>query len=491
MKKHLVILMSLFSSIFLFSQQDIRKRSIKKTLQCNPSIFLSQTNQLKLVDTSTNPFTYNNIGLANSFNYNAMGYNPVDSFLYAIKVSNSNEIVKINPTNGIVTPIGNINKLPVATYINGEIDDVGNFYVMDNTFTDALYKVNLTTLTSTKITLSRKIYSADFAFNPINGLLYGVNSASDTNSPGDYGKLYTINPQTGIVNFIGSSYAGNQVYGAMMGVVTGELYGSENSGNFYQFNILTGERTLISGAPPSSGNDGAHCVLSSFTLGIDLYITKTDNKTQYIPGTSNTYTIVAGNNGPYGTLGATVSDPLPLNIPSSNMSYRVTSLSGGATSNVIGTQIGAINDKVNLPVGAKVTYEVIINVPYTYVGDLTNKATINAPVNSSNDINLANNTASDTDTTTICYKPGNFNMNGTPTRVGITNLQKQVGWPENIPNGFIALESKSTGLVITRVQNNTMITEPKEGMIIYDINANCVSLYNGSIWKCIKQDCNN
>lgn len=479
--------MSLFSPISLFSQQDISEKNMKKTLQCNPSIFLSQTNQLKLVDTSTNPFTYNNIGVANTFNYNAMGYNPVDSFLYAIRVSNSNEIVRINPSTGIVSLIGNITNLPVATYINGEIDDVGNFYVMDNTFTDALYRVNLTTLTATKITLSRKIYSADFAFNPVNGLLYGVNSASDVTSPGDYGKLYTINPQTGTVTLIGSSYTGNQVYGAMMGVVTGELYGSENSGNFYQFNILTGERTLISGAPASSGNDGAHCVLSSFTLGIDLYITKTDNKTQYIPGTINTYTIVAGNNGPYGTLGATVSDPLPLNIPAANMSYRVISLSGGATSNVIGTQMGAINDKVNLPVGAKVTYEVNINVPYSYVGDLTNTATIVAPINSSNDINPANNSASDTDTTIICYKPGNFNMSGTPTKVGITNLQKLVGWPENIPNGFVVLESKSTGLVITRVLNNSMITEPKEGMIIYDINANCVSLYNGTIWKCIKQ----
>lgn len=82
---------------------------------------------------------------------------------------------------------------------------------------------------------------------------------------------------------------------------------------------------------------------------------------------------------------------------------------------------------------------------------------------------------------------------GTPaqyTKMGITVQQKQAAWPENIPNGFIALESKEKGLVITRVQNQTQIADPKAGMIIYDIDANCVKLFNGTIWNCIKKSCN-
>ncbi|MGL5233581.1 MAG: hypothetical protein ACRC8Z_02335, partial [Empedobacter falsenii] len=88
-----------------------------------------------------------------------------------------------------------------------------------------------------------------------------------------------------------------------------------------------------------------------------------------------------------------------------------------------------------------------------------------------------------------CTNPA---IGGTPdgyTNVGITTQTKQQVWPENIPNGFLALESNTKGMVITRVQNSTKITEPKEGMIIYNIDAKCVQLYNGSVWKCIKNTC--
>lgn len=89
-----------------------------------------------------------------------------------------------------------------------------------------------------------------------------------------------------------------------------------------------------------------------------------------------------------------------------------------------------------------------------------------------------------------CTKPGDFTENGTPTKVGITVQQKQAGWPESVPNGFIALESKEKGFVITRVQNSGSISDPKAGMLIYDKDANCVKLFNGTIWKCIAKSCN-
>ena len=84
-------------------------------------------------------------------------------------------------------------------------------------------------------------------------------------------------------------------------------------------------------------------------------------------------------------------------------------------------------------------------------------------------------------------------IGGTPggyTKIGITDQQKQQNWPYNIPNGWIALESKTKGMVITRVANQSAIKEPKEGMIIYDIAARCIKLYDGSRWKCIERNCN-
>src|SRR5690606_4971446 len=85
----------------------------------------------------------------------------------------------------------------------------------------------------------------------------------------------------------------------------------------------------------------------------------------------------------------------------------------------------------------------------------------------------------------FCVKPG---QSGTPdgySNLGITVQDKQTSWPGSIPNGWIALESKSLGMVISRVTDETSVADPKEGMLIYDITAACVKLYNGTEWKCI------
>ena len=51
--------------------------------------------------------------------------------------------------------------------------------------------------------------------------------------------------------------------------------------------------------------------------------------------------------------------------------------------------------------------------------------------------------------------------------------------------GWIALESKTKGFVLNRLttaQKQALI--PVEGMIVFDTNLNCVSVYNGTVWKC-------
>lgn len=83
-----------------------------------------------------------------------------------------------------------------------------------------------------------------------------------------------------------------------------------------------------------------------------------------------------------------------------------------------------------------------------------------------------------------------FTLTGISNLVGFAN-----GWPGNVPNGFIAIESKNKGFVITRVANTNAITNPIEGMLIYDISAPCVKLYTvigpGVTlgWKCLEKLC--
>lgn len=86
---------------------------------------------------------------------------------------------------------------------------------------------------------------------------------------------------------------------------------------------------------------------------------------------------------------------------------------------------------------------------------------------------------------------------GEITKVGISVQQRQVGWPENIPNGHIVLESKEKGLVITRVAHVSFVPQPTDsivspfaGMLVYDIQDLCVKLFNGVNWKCLERSCN-
>lgn len=97
-----------------------------------------------------------------------------------------------------------------------------------------------------------------------------------------------------------------------------------------------------------------------------------------------------------------------------------------------------------------------------------------------------------------CYKPGASGSPASYTKLGISTLSGRYrNWPEGpdvsqggIPNGFLALNSADKGMVISRVANSSVILEPKKGMIIYDMAAQCIKLYNGTGWNCIKRTCN-
>ncbi|GEN77725.1 Ig-like domain-containing protein [Chryseobacterium hagamense] len=112
--------------------------------------------------------------------------------------------------------------------------------------------------------------------------------------------------------------------------------------------------------------------------------------------------------------------------------------------------------------------------------------------------NLTSNQATITTAVDYCTKPG---LTGTPdayTDLGISTLSSRFkNWPAGpgisnggIPNGAVALESSGKGLVITRVAGTAAVADPVKGMIVYDRSAQCVKLYNGSVWNCIKRSCN-
>lgn len=112
------------------------------------------------------------------------------------------------------------------------------------------------------------------------------------------------------------------------------------------------------------------------------------------------------------------------------------------------------------------------------------QGTVGQPVGSSQNVNV----------NPCCTNPPNTNPATDFTKTGISTLEGfaggTTGWPNNVPNGFIAIESKTKGFVITRVSSSASIANPVEGMLIYDILASCVKLYNGTAWNCLEQNCN-
>ena len=97
----------------------------------------------------------------------------------------------------------------------------------------------------------------------------------------------------------------------------------------------------------------------------------------------------------------------------------------------------------------------------------------------------------------VCYNPVTNTTAGTPVNHGIT-LLKRAGadngnWPMNRNSAHTALESNTKGFVITRVPTSGLsaITNPVEGMMVYDTTAKCLKIYvvdntvpANTGWKC-------
>jgi uncharacterized repeat protein (TIGR01451 family) len=141
---------------------------------------------------------------------------------------------------------------------------------------------------------------------------------------------------------------------------------------------------------PNPGNNSSTSTVPS-APSADLSITKTDGTTTYTPGGTTTYTIVASNVGPSNAPGAMVTDAFPAALTATWTCVGA----GGGTCTASGS--GNINDTVNLPVGASVTYTVTATISSAAAGNLVNTATVTAPAGVT-DTNPGNNSATDTDT---------------------------------------------------------------------------------------------
>ena len=227
---------------------------------CSSNFYQVISGQLKLLDPLTGQ--YSNIGSTAGFDYNAIGYNTQDNYIYGIQEDGANygDLLKI-ANDGSVTDLGLPTGLPRASNdFAGDFDLSGNLYILTNT--QALYKVNVASLTATLIptTGDAIVGASDLVF--VNGSLYLLQGdiLSVVN-------LTTDNVTTGTVSGPSGWLSAGNSFGAGWTDSSGELFFSNNlSGSIYQitnYNSSTPTATFKVTGTVTSVNDGASCALAA------------------------------------------------------------------------------------------------------------------------------------------------------------------------------------------------------------------------------------
>jgi uncharacterized repeat protein (TIGR01451 family) len=188
--------------------------------------------------------------------------------------------------------------------------------------------------------------------------------------------------------------------------------GSFNDASSMKSNIEDGFVVIYSSSTVVAGQ---YCSMET-GANADLAISITGVVTEILPGDSLTDTITATNYGPDDVVNAIVADTMPAGLNA--ISWTCIGV-GGGTCTANGS--GNINDTVNLPVGATITYTVQAEVALGIRGSLTNTATITPPIGTT-DPTPGNNRSSYTYTL-----PGHLPCETDPTLVGCWQMEENGG----------------------------------------------------------------
>ncbi len=341
--------------------------------RCDSRVFIHQgagTTNLLLLEPGSGATTF--IGNSPNVQYNAAAYNPDDNYIYAISSDYSLIRISSDGTSEVVR----INIVPAADWVAGTFASDGYMYVTTSGAIQNVYRIDVTLqdpfvsqqllFDTTQVTSS-----GDLAF--YNGRMYTVDTGN--NQLRSYDVVGQPNGAVLSVTKIGNGYSGAPVTSMWSG--TNGVFGADDAGNVYQFDLTTGVPTRVGSAPTSSVSDGSHCNEAPFELSTDLGIFKSalDFNQYYKPTGEVTYQVLVYNNGPTPVQDAVVSDPLPAGITDATWTCSANGLAScGAASGS-----GDLLDTPDLQVNGQVTYLITIQIPRDFTGDLTNTATVEPP----------------------------------------------------------------------------------------------------------------
>lgn len=206
---------------------------------------------------------------------NAVGYNPLDNFIYGWDDQNDT-FVRVHGDHSTVDVL-TIDSYtgPNTGIIIGDVDDNGHYWMLDG---NTWYQIDLTTTpnptqiaTGTPVSNPTGVAGADWAFVP------GTNAIWRIMDDGGDGRLWSFDrdsktwtnhtPGTPIG---GDGFSGSELtMGAFYADPDGHLYGSSNStGNLWRVDVNNTPYTagLVGAGNPSSSNDGARCALAPIPI---------------------------------------------------------------------------------------------------------------------------------------------------------------------------------------------------------------------------------
>jgi predicted secreted protein len=236
---------------------------------CDSSMYISSsTNRetsatgrmwLHRVDTTQNPFEFEVMeDTGASELYNATAYNPDDNYIYGlyhrelVRLSRGAEVTNLGTITGLHT------RFDSKQLYAGAIHN-GYYYITGrNSKMGQVYKVKLSDLSVTDLNLSEEVALQDFSFYknvndaiPEGQFLYGI----EKNGP-----LIKIDVNNGAVTRIGGNHSGYQ-FDSSYSDKNGRFFANDSNGNgFFEFDLQTGAKTLVSNSQSATFNDGANCL---------------------------------------------------------------------------------------------------------------------------------------------------------------------------------------------------------------------------------------
>lgn len=262
---------------------------------------------------------------------NAIGFNVLDNYIYGYDQT-THHVVRVDKDRQVMQLLPNPPGLPSNDFNVGSFDLDGHLFLMVNN-TARFYTVDLDVNSSTFLklvdptngfveetssfgtALSTTLNISDWAFSPIDGFLYGVQSVGNTE------QVMRVNPTTGTVTALTTSgpvlNPTGHSWGAAAMDADGQLFAIYNGdGGVFRFTISgnTAAGVRISTTFPTSFNDAAMCPAAAVGPIADIRVQKTAFPDLVSPGDVLTYTIQVTNGGPDTATNVTLTDFLPLSL---------------------------------------------------------------------------------------------------------------------------------------------------------------------------------